>query len=116
MSKKISLDKMSMKKAFGQEPKGKSKRQPSTVGPIDSKSMRAKAKKEKSKAPVKTITALVLKLFKVDPTIKSKVMIEKVKKDFPKSKFQLSHYSWYKYQIKNEKYVMPKNVLDILRG
>lgn len=63
-----------------------------------------------------TITQLVLRLFNEDPSMKSKEMIEKVKKSFPKSKFQLSHYSWFKYQIKNEKYSVKPATLQALKG
>ena len=60
-----------------------------------------KKKEIKSK---KTISTLVLSLFKNHPSIKSKEMIERVKALFPKSKFNVYHYSWYKYQIKKGRY------------
>ena len=65
-------------------------------------------KKRKSKAEksskYNSITTLVLSLFKSTPKIKSKEMIEIVKDHFPKSKFNVYHYSWYKYQIKKGRY------------
>lgn len=67
------------------------------------------AKEVKSKKPVdnkpkKTISAVVLNEFKTNPTIKSKEMIELVKKQFPESKFNVYHYCWYRYQIKKGRY------------
>jgi len=67
-------------------------------------------KKTKSKVTKKvtkkynSISTLVLSLFKKLPNIKSKEMIEIVKKHFPQSKFNVYHYSWYKYQIKKGRY------------
>ena len=54
--------------------------------------------------PKKTISQLVLNLFKTQPEIRSKEMIEQVKKLFPESKFNVYHYSWYRYQIKKGRY------------
>ena len=79
-------------------------------------SIASSTKTSKPKIAKKTITALVLALFRKDPTIKSKAMIEKVKAEFPKSAFQLSHYSWFKYQIKNKKYPMPSNIVEALKA
>ncbi len=61
-----------------------------------------------------TITSLVLRLFKIDPEIRSVEMITKVKKTFPKSAFKLSHYSWYKYQIKKGRYNLPSRIISQL--
>jgi len=66
--------------------------------------MKTSKVKIKSNLPKKTITNLVLNIFKRQPSIKSKEMIEIVKKQFPKSKFNVYHYSWFKYQIKNGRY------------
>jgi len=89
------------------------RKQPTTVGPLDSKVMRDKAKK----ATRKTITSLVLQLFKKDPKISSKEMIEKVKRDFPKSHFQLTHYSWFRHQIiRKGKYNLPSSVVSAMKG
>lgn len=74
------------------------------------------AKKSKKSTPKMTITSLVLRLFKNDPTIKGKAMVEEIKAEFPKSAFSIAHYSWFKYQIKNGKYNMPESVVEALKG
>ncbi len=76
--------------------------------------MKTKIKSKKYNLPKSTITSLVLKLFKNNPKIKSNEMIEKVKKDFKQSKFKLSHYSWFKYQIKKGKYNLSPKVVNQL--
>jgi hypothetical protein len=58
----------------------------------------------KKVAPKKTISSLVLNEFKTNPTIKSKEMIELVKKFNPESKFNVYHFCWYRYQIKKGRY------------
>lgn len=62
----------------------------------------------------KTITSLVLKLFDVNPKIKSNEMIGEVKKKFKNSKFKLSHFSWFKYQIKKGKYKISDKSKNLL--
>ena len=61
-------------------------------------------KKSVDNKPKKTISSVVLNEFKTNPTIKSKEMIELVKKQFPESKFNVYHYCWYRYQIKKGRY------------
>ena len=78
------------------------------------KSTSVKTKEAKPKEIKKTISSLVLKTFKTNPTIKSPQMIELVKKDFPKSKFNVYHFCWYRYQIKKGRYnkLFEKNQIE----
>jgi len=69
-------------------------------------------KVRKSKLKYESITRLVLHLFNVKPTIESAEMEKEVKRYFPKSKFHNTHFSWFKYQIKNGRY----NVKDSTRA
>lgn len=61
-------------------------------------------KPKATKTPKKTISSLVLSEFKNNPTISSKEMQEKVLKLVPESKFNVYHFSWYRYQIKKGRY------------
>jgi hypothetical protein len=66
--------------------------------------IKAKGKTKVEKTPRKTISSLVLNEFKTNPSIKSKDMIELVKKFNPQSKFNVYHFCWYRYQIKKGRY------------
>ena len=68
---------------------------------VEGKVEKPVAKNDKVK---KTISSVVLATFKNNPTIKSKDMIEIIKKQFPESKFNVYHFCWYRYQIKNGRY------------
>lgn len=63
-----------------------------------------KSKKQKTASRFKTISQLVISQFKSNPKVKSKELIDLAKRDFPSSKFNVYHYSWYKHQIKVGRY------------
>ena len=62
------------------------------------------SKTKKTQKSTGSITSRVMILFKRNPKIKSAEMIQLIKEDFPKSKFNVYHYSWFKYQIKKGRY------------
>ena len=60
--------------------------------------MKTKVKKNDGKM---SIARFVLQEFDTNPKIETEVLIEKVKKLNPKSKFKDTHVAWYKYQIRH---------------
>ena len=60
-------------------------------------------KVEKSDGKI-SIARFVLMEFDTNPRIETKVLIEKVKKLNPQSKFKETHVAWYKYQIRHGLY------------
>ncbi len=57
-----------------------------------------------------TIGFLVINTILSNPNIKNEDLIKLVKSKFPESKFQKTHISWYKYQLKNKLYKIPEKV------
>ena len=56
---------------------------------------------DKVKSPKVTIRSVVDKLFDKNPAMTFDIMLPIIKKAFPETKFQKSHWSWYKHQIIN---------------
>jgi len=72
--------------------------------------MAAKEKEVKvRKFPARgTIGHLVLTELAKNPNITTEALLPKVKAIRPDSKFSASHLAWYKHQVKNGRFVMPK--------
>lgn len=57
-----------------------------------------------------TIGYLVITTLLNDPDISNDDLIKKVKAKFVDSRFSKSHIAWYKHQLKNDLYIIPKSM------